>query len=96
MTLPDAVTLPWLAVVGLTGVLAHLCLTRALALAPATLVMPMDFLRLPVIALVGALFYAEAITPALAVGAALILGANWINLRSSPPVPGARPNVTTP
>lgn len=95
VALPDAVTLPWLAVVGLTGVLAHLCLTQALALAPATLVMPMDFLRLPVIALVGALFYGEAITPALVLGSALILGANWINLRSRPPGNSAEPNVTS-
>jgi drug/metabolite transporter (DMT)-like permease len=96
MTLPDAVTLPWLAVVGATGVLAHLCLTRALALAPATVVMPMDFLRLPVIALVGALLYGEAITPALAAGAALILGANWINIRFATPRAATEPNVISP
>ncbi len=93
VTLPDAATLPWLAMVGVTGVLAHLCLTRALALAPATVVMPMDFLRLPVIAAVGALAYGEAITPALALGSALILAANWINIRFANRQVPPQPNV---
>jgi drug/metabolite transporter (DMT)-like permease len=95
IALPQAATLPWLALVGVTGVLAHLCLTRALGLAPATVVMPMDFLRLPVIAVVGALVYDEAITPALALGAALILAANWVNIRSAAAGTARQPNVTS-
>lgn len=72
ITLPSAATLPWLALIGVAGVGAHLCLTSALSLAPASLVVPVDFARLPVIALVGAFFYAEPVAPSLFLGAGLI------------------------
>ncbi|MCH8552890.1 MAG: DMT family transporter, partial [Natronospirillum sp.] len=48
---------PWVMVVGVTGLTAHYCMVRALSLADATLVVPMDFLRLPLIALVGYALY---------------------------------------
>ena len=79
---PTASTAPWLALIGLTGVVAHLCLTSALRLAPATFVMPIDFTRLPLLAAAGALLYGENIESLLFVGAALILLANWINIRA--------------
>lgn len=81
ITLPDAQSLPWLMLIGLAGVVAHLCLTQALSLAPASVVGPVDFIRLPVIALVGAAFYDEPLTRGLALGAAVILAANWLSLR---------------
>lgn len=81
MRWPTLTSTPWLAVVGVSGIFAHLCLTKALNLAPASVVMPVDFVRLPVIAVVGWAFYDEAISLALAVGAGLILLANWVNLR---------------
>lgn len=42
----------WVITIGIAGLMAHLCLTTALSLAPTTLVSPIDFLRLPVIAVV--------------------------------------------
>ncbi|MFP4328581.1 MAG: DMT family transporter [Paracoccaceae bacterium] len=72
----------WILVVGTAGLSAHWCLTSALAMAPASVVMPMDFLRLPVIALIGMLLYDEALEWAVVLGAALIIGANWLNLRA--------------
>ncbi|MDO9638617.1 MAG: DMT family transporter [Pseudotabrizicola sp.] len=82
ITWPTTATAPWLAVIGVTGLLAHLCLTSALRLAPATFVMPIDFTRLPLMALAGALLYNEQLEALLFAGAALILFANWINIRS--------------
>lgn len=90
MALPDATTLPWLALIGAAGLAAHFCLTSALALAPASQVMPIDFARLPFLALVGALLFDEPLTLGLAVGSVLILLANWLSLRS------AAPNATAP
>ena len=63
ITWPTAQTLPWLGLIGLCGVAAHLCLTTALSLAPASYVMPVDFIRLPLIAVIGALAYAEPLDP---------------------------------
>ena len=82
LAMPTAATLPWLALIGLAGVTAHLCLTRALQLAPASFVGPIDFARLPLIALIGAGFYDEPLTLALVAGAGLILAANWLSIRS--------------
>lgn len=78
---PAPERLPAMLLIGVTGLTAHLCLTRALQSAPATLVMPMDFARLPVIALVGMLVYGEPIEFAVLAGAALIFLGNWVNLR---------------
>jgi drug/metabolite transporter (DMT)-like permease len=69
-------------VIGFAGLVAHFCLTSALSVAPATIVMPLDFLRLPVIAIVGMLLYDEPLQAAVFAGAALILGANLLNLRA--------------
>ncbi|MGQ0566672.1 MAG: DMT family transporter [Gemmobacter sp.] len=82
LALPTAETLPWLALIGLCGLCAHFCLTTALSLAPAGIVAPMDFARLPVIAAIGWTWYDEPVSPALALGAGLIIAGILINLRA--------------
>jgi drug/metabolite transporter (DMT)-like permease len=79
---PDMGTLPWLLLIGICGVTAHLCLTTALSLAPAGLVVPVDFIRLPLIAVVGALAYAEPIDPWVILGGAVIFAGNMVNVMS--------------
>ena len=83
ITLPNGKTLPWLALIGLCGVIAHLSLTTALTLAPASAVVPVDFLRLPLVALVAAWAYAEPLDPLVFLGAGVIFAGIWINLRSA-------------
>ena len=73
---------PWVLLVALTGLTAHFCLTRALFIAPASIVGPMEFARLPVVAVVGMLLYGEAVGPSLLVGAVLILAGNAVNVRA--------------
>jgi len=82
VTLPTAQTLPWLCLIGLCGVLAHLSLTTALSLAPAGFVTPIDFIRLPLIAVIGALFYAEPFDPYVLLGGAVIFAGILVNLRA--------------
>lgn len=77
---PPVESYKWIAIVALTGTGSHYCLSRAISLADATLVMPMDFLRLPLTALAGYLIYAEGIDGWSILGALLILAANTINL----------------
>jgi drug/metabolite transporter (DMT)-like permease len=79
---PSSSAWPWVTVIALAGLIAHTCLTNALAIAPATLVIPMDFLRLPAIALVGMAFYAEPLDVWVFVGAGLIFGGNYLNIWS--------------
>ena len=70
----------WLLILGGSGLTAHYCFTRAFQLADATIVIPMDFLRLPLIAVVGFLFYNEAIEAATLTGAAMIFVGNYYSI----------------
>lgn len=72
---------PWILIVSFTGMSSHFCMARALTYAEATVVMPMDFLRLPLSALIGFLLYSEQIDVFTAIGAALILTGNLFNLQ---------------
>ncbi|HGG05718.1 MAG TPA: DMT family transporter [Aliiroseovarius sp.] len=81
--MPSAAIWPWLLWIGLAGLIAHFCLTKALSIAPASTVVPLDFARLPLIAVVGAVFYGEALDIYVFAGAALIFAANYLNIRFS-------------
>ncbi|MFV0383423.1 DMT family transporter [Paracoccus sp. (in: a-proteobacteria)] len=83
IALPSAAALPWIALIGSAGLAAHFCIANALRVAPATVVMPFDFLRLPVIAVVGMALYDEPVGPWVIAGAALILLGNYVNLRGA-------------
>lgn len=78
---PSREMLPWLVVVGLAGLTAHYSLTSALGQAPASIVAPMEFLRLPVIAVAGMAIYGEPLQPAVFLGAGVIIAANFISIR---------------
>ncbi|MEE4361188.1 MAG: DMT family transporter [Pseudomonadales bacterium] len=81
LVLPSMALAPWLLVLGLCGIAAHFCITQALRCAPATVVAPMDFLRLPLIAVVGMLLYGEPLEAAVFAGGALIVLGNLVNIR---------------
>jgi len=80
IALPSWDAAPWLLVVGCAGLLAHFCLTKALSLAPVTVIVPIDFLRLPLIAVIGMVFYGETIDIWVIIGAVIIFGANYLNI----------------
>ncbi|HZM36031.1 MAG TPA: DMT family transporter [Burkholderiales bacterium] len=77
---PVAIDLPWMALLGVGSYAAHYCMTRAMKLADATVVVPIDFARLPLIAVVGALFYGEPFDPIVLVGAAVIFAGTYYAL----------------
>ncbi len=83
---PSAYTWGWLAVVGFCGTFSHYCMARAMLHADATVVLPMDFLRVPLTATVGWLIYAEQLDMFTVLGAALILTGNLLNLKTPGPV----------
>jgi drug/metabolite transporter (DMT)-like permease len=78
--LPSWPAVPWLVLIGLAGLMGHFSLTNALSIAPATVVVPFDFARLPLIALIGWLFYDEPLEMWVGVGALVIFGANYLNI----------------
>lgn len=82
---PSAAGWGWVLVVAFCGTFSHYCMTRAMRHADATVVVPMDFLRVPLTALAGWLVYAERIDLLTVLGTALILGGNLLNLRRAAP-----------
>jgi drug/metabolite transporter (DMT)-like permease len=82
---PSAPVLGWVLVIAVCGTFSHYCLTRAMQHADATVVVPMDFLRVPLTAIAGWLVYAERIDGYTVLGAGLILSANLLNLRRAVP-----------
>jgi drug/metabolite transporter (DMT)-like permease len=74
--------LPAIAGLGSAGLFAHYCLSNAFRAGDASVVVPLDFLRIPLIAVVGWWLYAEALDVFVFAGAGLIItGIVW-NLRS--------------
>ncbi|MFL0797391.1 MAG: DMT family transporter [Cellvibrionaceae bacterium] len=71
----------WLLVIGLTALSAHYCMTKAMQCAEATTVVTLDFLRLPLIACVGVLFYSEPLEASLLIGGLLMFVGNLISLK---------------
>ena len=80
IAIPSLTALPYVMVIALCGLLAHFCITSALSVAPATVVIPVDFARLPVIAVIGMLAYGEALDILVLTGAVLIFVGNYSNI----------------
>ena len=85
---PALVDLPWILAIGAAGLSAHYCLTRAMRIADATLVVPIDFLRLPLIAVVGMLFYSEPLEFSIMLGAAMIFAGTYYSVQRESRKPG--------
>jgi drug/metabolite transporter (DMT)-like permease len=93
---PSAAVWPWIVVIALCGTYSHFCMTQALRHAEATMIVPMDFLRVPLTAVAGWLVYDERIDLFTVAGAGLILVANLLNLRRSIPAAKDPRMVTSP
>ena len=77
---PSAAAWGWVTVVAFCGTYSHYCFARAMQHADATVVVPMDFLRVPLTALVGWLVYSERLDLYTALGVGLILAGNVLNV----------------
>lgn len=77
---PSVQTWFWVVVVAFCGTYSHYCFARAMEHADATVVVPMDFLRVPLTALVGWLAYSEGLDLFTVLGVGLILAGNMLNL----------------
>ncbi|MCP5085261.1 MAG: DMT family transporter [Rhodobacteraceae bacterium] len=81
-TTPSSEMLPWIIVVGAAALSGHYCMARALAIADAIVVVPLDFLRLPLIAAVGFLFYGESLDWFVLAGGVVMFTGNFLNIRA--------------
>jgi len=79
-TQPEWGDAPWLLFVGVTALSAHYCMTRAMMLADVTVILPIDFLRLPFMAVIAWFAYSEALDPMVLLGAAVIFCGNYYSV----------------
>jgi drug/metabolite transporter (DMT)-like permease len=86
-TWPSPAVWGWSIVIAFCGTFSHYCMARAMLHADATVVIPMDFLRVPLTAAAGWLIYSERLDAFTVLGAALILTGNLLNLKPGSPVP---------
>lgn len=82
---PSAHTWGWVVLVAFCGTFSHYCMARAMQHADATVVVPMDFLRVPLTALAGWAIYAERVDLLTVLGTLLILSGNVFNIWRSKP-----------
>jgi len=68
--------------VAIAGLTSHYCLSNAFRAGDATLVVPLDFMRIPLIAVVGWVFYGERLDVFVLLGALIIVGGVLWNLRA--------------
>ena len=80
---PLGVDWPFVILVGIGGLTAHYCMARSVQLADASVVMPVNFLQLPLMALAGFVLYGENVDPYTLGGGVLILGATYLNITLS-------------
>lgn len=80
---PSASTWGWVVLVAFCGTFSHYCMARAMQHADATVVVPIDFLRVPLTALAGWAVYSERVDLLTVVGTALILCGNLVNVLRS-------------
>ncbi len=83
LDLPSSETVPWIIVLGVGGLTAHYCITTALSYVPPSEVAPIDLLRLPLMVLIGIIFYSESGDIYIYIGSVLIVLANWLNVKKA-------------
>ena len=93
---PSLEQLGWAALLGAAGSTGHICMSRALAAADATLVAPLDYLRLPIVALIAFLAFGEVPNVWVWIGGGVIAASSIYiaqreaRLKGAPYVPAAR------
>ena len=73
----------WLVLIGLSALSAHYCMAKAMLYAEVTTVVTIDFIRLPLIALVGVFVYSEQFEASLIIGGLLMLMGNLALIKQS-------------
>ena len=74
--MPVGITWLWIILAGVLGSTAHMCWTRALKLGEASMLTPISFLQIIVVAIAGWLLFGEALDRWTVLGAAIIFGSN--------------------
>jgi drug/metabolite transporter (DMT)-like permease len=91
LTKPAPAQYPALLALGIAGLASHYCLANAFRSGDATVVVPLDFMRIPLIAVVGWWLYGEPLDLFVFLGAGLIISGILWNLHSEAMRPAIKP-----
>lgn len=80
MRIPTGTLALWVLLLGVSSLVAHFALARALAYADSVLVATLDFVRIPCMVLLGVLAYNEPITAVALAGTCIVLLGNGVNI----------------
>jgi drug/metabolite transporter (DMT)-like permease len=78
---PTLECIPWILLLGVTGLSAHFAMAKALSVMDASIAIPIDFFRVPLVAVVGFLLYGESLVIWVFVGALIIFASNYLAFR---------------
>lgn len=92
IAMPSFADVPWVFIVGASGLTAHYCMARAVSIADASVILPISYLQLPVMALVGLTLYGEQLDFYTLGGGFLIFAATYLNVLWSKPSVDVRAN----
>jgi drug/metabolite transporter (DMT)-like permease len=82
--------------VGVAGLTSHYCLSNAFRAGDASLVVPLDFMRIPLIAVIGWAFYGERLDIFVLIGALIIIAGVIWNLRAESRRPAKPADLAAP
>jgi len=80
---PNLPDLFWLLIIAIAAITAHFSLAKAFKKTNIGEIITIDYLRLPILSIVGILVYKEAFDVLLITGALFILAGNYINLKKA-------------
>ena len=69
----------WMLLIGLSGLAAHFSIAKALKKEDISNLIPLDYLRLPILIFIGILLYDESFDVSIIIGGTLIFLGNYIN-----------------
>ena len=94
-TMPTPINWIWIVVVGAMGISAHFCASKAMQSMEVSTLIALDFLRLPIIALLGMWLFHEAFDWWVLLGGAVMILGNIIGLRRKKAAQSSIPHSST-
>ncbi len=80
MKMPSAGAVPWILTLGVSSLIAHFALAKALTYGDAVIVAPLDFVRVPLMVMLGVMLYHEPIQAIAIAGTLFVVAGNGVNV----------------
>lgn len=79
INLPNIKDFSFLLIVGISAIIAHFTMAKAMMNDDISAIISIDYFRLPILIILGVLIYNETFSPIYLIGGTLIFIGNWVN-----------------